>query len=175
MSYIPVAPYECYKQLTTIVSNFSQTTYQGIYQGGVDYPWTKQPPNSRPFDFQQEISTPAVDTIFHNVININNENCILVPVGYDGVINSYSCNFTGGGFVDGSGDLVWRITRNGNPIKNFEFILTERGDPNQPIKVNDIRIYSGDRVQFLINHANNPALSIGYIICDLGGYFYPNT
>lgn len=175
MNETPLAPYECYKRVAQIAANFAQDTYQSIYTGGVDYPWTKQGPNARPFAFQQQIATPPIDTIFHNVINVDNKNCILVPTGYDGAINSYGANFTGGGFVDGSGDLVWRISRNGVPIKNFEFILTERGDPNQPIPVNYIRIYSGDRIQFLINHAANVTLNDGFIICDLGGFFYPNT
>lgn len=170
-----LAPYECYKKLVKITNKFTQSTYQDMFKGGIDYPWTKQGPNARPFAFQQQISTPPIDGNFYNVINIDNQNCIKVPVGYDGVINSYGANFTGGGFVDGSGDLVWRISRNGVPIKNFEYILTERGDPNQPIPVNYIRVYSGDKIQFLINHAANVALNTGYIICDLGGFWFPNT
>lgn len=169
-----VAPYECYDRLTTLYENFTQAT-QARIAGGVDYPWTKFPPGGQSFQFQQEIPTPGISNNFSSVINVNGAGGILVPVGYDGCINMYSANYTGGGFVDGSGDLIWQITQNGQPIKNFENILTERGDPNQPIPVNTIKIYSGQLIQFLVAHPANPALSIGYIICSLGGYFYPNT
>ena len=38
---------------------------------------------------------------------------LVVPDGYDGVINAYSWNFTGGGFAQGGGDLQAQVLNNG--------------------------------------------------------------
>lgn len=51
-----------------------------------------------------------------------------VPTGYDGIIYSVLCKFVGLGFVNGSGDLLWRFMMNQHWIKSLQAIPTELGD-----------------------------------------------
>lgn len=163
-------PNEIYENLTKTWENVYGNTWNGAKpKRSTDAPWITQPTGSQPFNFQNAIQIPAINTGFQTVLSFK------VPDGYDGLVDQYSCNFTGGGFINASGDLVWRITQDNKTVKNYESILTERGDPNIPQGIDKLRIYSGRLVQFLVNHANNNLLSNGYIICALAGYFYPNT
>jgi len=129
-------------------------------------PWLDEPPGAQPFDPQESISLPAAagDTVVLTM---------LVPAGYDGVINEMSCNFTGGGFTQGSGDIIWSLRVDGKPYPNFGIITNEKGTPLQGRKIGRIRVYSGQRVQWLVNHVANLALN-GNVICSLTGYFYPS-
>lgn len=98
---------------------------------------------------------------------------LTVPTGLDGVIKKYSNNLTGGGFVNGSGDIIWRIRRNGRAIRNFDNILFESGTVDFPRELAaGIRIYSNDIITFTVEHVANAALA-GNVICSFVGYFYP--
>jgi hypothetical protein len=134
----------------------------------VKKPWIDPPSGALMFDPQGSIvlpnPPPSADTI---VLTYP------VPLGYDGVINYLSCNFTGGGFVQGSGDLIWRILINQKPLLNFNSITSEKGTPQQGRHIGYIRVYSGDVLQWVVNHASNPALN-GNVICSFTGYIYPS-
>jgi hypothetical protein len=132
-------------------------------------PWLNFPPGGISFSPQASIPIPSVGSGFVPVLTL------VVPQGNDGVINRIHNNFTGGGFVEGSGDIVWQITINGRAVKNYDQILTEKGSTQWLQKIAPIRIYSGQTIQYLVNHVNNPLLSNGFIICGFSGYFYPNT
>lgn len=131
-------------------------------------PWVEPPPNYQPIDEQSLIAVPAAPSVDTEVV------VVVIPVGSDGTINTYSCNYIGGGFVDGSGDLIWRITIDGQPIRNFSNIKTERGSPSQPRTIpGGIRVYSGQRVAVVVNHASNGALTEN-VSANLGGWTYPS-
>jgi len=146
---------------------------KGFSQFAADYsseydipPWIQRPSGFLDFDQVNAIALPgaplpaAANVIFGNV-----------PQGYDGVIEYYSCNFTGGGFVDGSGDIIWRVLADGRAIRNFENIQSEMGSLATPRPVK-IRIYSNQNYAFTVTHVANLLLA-GNIICCLKGYFYP--
>jgi hypothetical protein len=115
---------------------------------------------------QNQIPLPAVGSGFVVVAQLT------VPIGYNGVIKKIENNLTGGGFVNGSGDVVWQILIDDVPIKNYDSILTERGDPNSPAGINSIAIYSGQTISYVVNHVSNPTLT-GFTIAALVGYFFP--
>jgi hypothetical protein len=94
-----------------------------------------------------------------------------VPRGYDGVIEYLGNYLTGGGFVDASGDLVWRILADDRAIKNFGNITTQLGNLLNPSPIR-IRIYSGQVIKFTLSHIANAALD-DQCICLLKGYYYP--
>lgn len=130
-------------------------------------PWLDPPSGFFPFDEQNGIALPAVgagDTVVLTFV---------VPEGYDGVINKISNTYTAGGFVGFSGDIIWRIVANGKPIPNFQNIRNEKGTTQQPREISPIRIYSGQVIQYIVNHAANIGL-VGNTICSLTGYYYPN-
>jgi hypothetical protein len=128
-------------------------------------PWLEAPEGSVPFDPETAIDLPAAAG--NNVVVT-----LTVPDGYDGVINAYSWNFTGGGFIQGSGDLVVQLLRNGTPIRNYDNITVEKGSIAQARAISPLRIYSKDVISLVINHVANGLLT-GNVIGSLVGYFYP--
>src|ERR1035437_42487 len=129
-------------------------------------PWLDMPDGAMSFDQQLAIGMPAV---LGTAVIVS----LVVPSGYDGVINAYSWNFTGGGFVQGSGDLQVQMLRNGAAIRNYDNILMEKGSISVPRPISPMRIYSGQVIQLVINHLVNGLLA-GNVIGSFSGYFYPS-
>lgn len=97
-----------------------------------------------------------------------------VPRGYDGLIQRIHCSFTAGGFVDGSGDLIWRIWADGRPIRNYSNILFEQGSAQTPKTISGIRIFSGQVIMLSVTHAANNAYGpTDSTTASLAGYYYP--
>lgn len=104
-----------------------------------------------------------------------------VPIGYDGVLLGHFHVFTGGGFIEGSGDLAWRIAVN-DPSPRF---LRDCGD--MLVTIGRIAFYqtipgglqlrSGNVVSYIVNAPNTtgslPAPGTPSIIAGMHGYFYP--
>jgi hypothetical protein len=132
----------------------------------VNRPWVEPPEGSVPFDPQIAIALPAVAATAVIV-------ALVVPDGYDGVINAYSWNITGGGFVQGSGDLQVQMLRNGAAIRNYDNILVEKGTISTPRPISPLRVYSGQAISLVINHVANGLLA-GNVIGCFSGYFYPS-
>jgi len=128
-------------------------------------PWLEEPEGSAPYDQQTVVALPAVGGTATVVT-------MVVPEGMDGVINALSWNFTGGGFVQGSGDLQAQLYRNGAAVRNFDNILTEKGTVQTARPISPIRIYSNQIITLAINHIANGALN-GNVVGSLVGYFYP--
>jgi hypothetical protein len=131
-------------------------------------PWINEPPGSIPFDEQGGITlgaapTPGVDQPVVTMI---------VPQGFDGVINYISNNPTDTAFVDFSGDLIWKILINGRPARNFGNILARKGTMAQGRIISAIRIFSGDVVTYSVQYAAGAIT--GQVVCSLNGYFYPS-
>ena len=131
-------------------------------------PWLDMGEGGVPFDPQQTDTLTGVGT---QVAGVK----VVVPEGYDGVINGFNWNFsptTAVTFGQGSGDLQAQILRNGAAVRNYDNILMEKGCVLAPRPINPLRIYSGQTLQIVINHlANN--LLVGTVQTGLSGYFYP--
>ena len=144
-------------------------------------PWIEPPEGFSPYDYQGGVLLPVLGvasttnlTSATGAAAVNNANGgFTVDLGYDGVINSLSCNFTGAGFTDFSGDITWILFRNNAPIRNFNNIVAQKGTVQQPRAISPIRIYSGDIITWVVIHASNPSLN-GQVVCTLTGYTYPN-
>ena len=130
-------------------------------------PWIDEPSGSVSFDEQGGVALGVVGAGPQIVLTVN------VPRGFDGVIKNLSNNVNFGGFVQFSGDIVWRLKINGRPVKNYSNILAEKGTTQEPRAISPIRIYSGDIVTWEVEHVAN-VLLVGQIICSLGGYQYPS-
>lgn len=129
-------------------------------------PWIDPPEGYVPYDFRSKIALPVVGS---TVIVLTMQ----VPTGYDGVINGYSWNFTGGGFVEASGDIIVRILRNNAPIRNFDNITVEAGTIQNQRQISPIRIYSTQIIEITVTHNANGLLA-GDVVGSLVGYFYPS-
>jgi hypothetical protein len=131
----------------------------------IQRPWINPPEGFVPYDAANAIALPNVP-LAGTVVSF------VVPDGQDGVINSFSWNFTGGGFVQGSGDIVVQVQRNGAPVRNFENILVEKGTIGIPRPISPIRIFSKQVISIVVTHAANGLLN-GFVVGSLVGYFYP--
>lgn len=132
----------------------------------VKRPWLEEPSGSVPLDEQDGVDLPGVGL---SAIVLE----FLVPTGFDGVINYISNNVNFGGFVQFSDDIIWRILINQKPVRNFSNIRAEKGTIFQGRKISPIRLFSGNLVQYEVEHLANGALA-GQVICSTNGYFYPS-
>lgn len=94
-----------------------------------------------------------------------------VPRGMNGVIKRIANVYLGGGFVSGSGDIVWRILADGRPVRNFSNITSEFGSLESPLVVDDLIVYSNQRIEYTVTHVANVALG-DLTLCHMSGYFY---
>lgn len=138
-------------------------------------PWVEMPPGGLPFDEFGSIATPAANGAENAVLTFQ------VPYGFDGIILAHANMFTGPGFVEGSGDLVWRIrigkpSLQGRPQRNYGNITTTRGGVEEARTVyGGIQATSDDTVQYSVTHTvGSPIPPAGTrIICNLAGFYWP--
>jgi hypothetical protein len=89
----------------------------------------------------------------------------LVPSGRNGVINKVACNFVGGGWTAGTGDVVWRILIEGTPppgATSYDNIVDSLGSPAQPVGISGFRIFENQTLTVVI--FNNPAGANGGVV-----------
>jgi hypothetical protein len=89
----------------------------------------------------------------------------LVPIGRNGVINKVACNFVGGGWTAGTGDVVWRILIDGTPppgATSYDNIVDSLGSPAQPVGISGFRIFENQTLTVVI--FNNPAGANGGVV-----------
>lgn len=55
-----------------------------------------------------------------------------VPRGMRAVLNKLAIVHVGGGFVDGSGNVIWRVLVNGAGVKGMEALTSQVGSYSQP-------------------------------------------
>lgn len=132
-------------------------------------PWVQMPPDGEPFNPLTWIALPAVAAVDTAVVTL------VVPPGRDGVITRLANVALGVGWVEGTGELIWRILRNGEAIRNFEAILASLGNVSNPLSLqgSGIRIYENDTLQFTVRNISLAAG--GQIGAMFGGWFYPKA
>ena len=132
-------------------------------------PWVRMPPQGRRFSPISSISLPTNDGNDHLVTSF------LVPLGYDGVIVTVVANYSGQGFVEGSGDLTWRLQLNERYVKDYGNLQTSVGSLTIPTNIqNSIFLLSGQLVQFFVNRSvGSVSLVGGRIVCGLLGWYWP--
>ena len=97
-----------------------------------------------------------------------------VPTSMRLVLNQIGNNFVGGGFDEGSGNLIWQIWDNGVPIEDFENIIGSLGNVALPTPMAPIIFEQGHTVSFVIqNAAGSPILGgSGQVGATLRGWYY---
>jgi hypothetical protein len=144
-------------------------------QGYWPYPWSEMPPGGLPFDEWDSIVTPANNGIETVVLQFQ------IPFGYDGIILGVSNLFTGPGFVQGSGDFIWRIrigspSLQGRPQRNYSDIRVTLGSFQSPREVyGGIQVASEQFVEYSVTHAaTSPIIPGGTrIVCNIAGFYWP--
>jgi hypothetical protein len=101
----------------------------------------------------------------------------IVPDTYDGVIYAVHCGYGGTGFVDGSGDLVWRLRAGNAYLQGYGAITTMLGDVAQPLQLTEyVRIHAGQRIRFTVRNYNlsgNIQVGTSYVTAIVQGWLYP--
>jgi hypothetical protein len=121
-------------------------------------PWIYQPVN---FENVDQINYALVPAIGSTVTIIS----YVVPPGRNGIINKVACNFVGGGWVEGSGDIIWRILVDGTPppgATSYDSILASLGGPSQPTGIAGFRFFENQVLTFVA--FNNPAGANGGVV-----------
>ena len=98
-----------------------------------------------------------------------------VPLGRNGVIKKIANNLVGGGFNEGSGNVVWQILVDGAPppgATSYDNILASLGSPANPVEIAGFRIYEN---QILTLVVKNVALAVAGQLSGgrFVGYLYP--
>lgn len=136
-------------------------------------PWVVQPESAIPFASNGTINTPAIGSGWTDVIGPAGQYPMQVPNGFDGVIKTAVNFYNGGGFVSGSGSLIWRLLQNGAAVRNFDNILIQFGVMPFPSTIEGVRVKSNDTIQFQVNNISLAGAGT-QIVCYLGGYHYSN-
>jgi hypothetical protein len=130
--------------------------------------WIFPSMNSVHFDNAGDIPIPAVgieSAIFS----------FTVPKGFNGVMKEIANSIIGGGFTDGSGQLVWRILQNSQAVRGKENILNSLGSVAMPSRIGGgafIRILENDIITMTV--LNVSIVPGGQLIAGrLSGWFYP--
>lgn len=133
-------------------------------------PWFVPPPGYRSFDIQHAIATPAAPSAPTVVLSR------IVPTGFVMFVKGLSIVFSGGGFNQGSGDIIYTIRINGAPVKGYGNILTDLGTMQpanvQPREVSGIFATSGQLFEILVT-AVNPLGGGTQVVATIVGYDYP--
>lgn len=136
-------------------------------------PWVQMPDGGFPFSSNGTINTPAIGVGWTDVIGPAGQYQFQVPNGYDGVIKTLTCFYNGGGFVSGSGALIWRILQDGQAVRNYDNILVQLGVQPFPGNTEGIRVYSNQTIQFQVSNVSLVGAGT-QIFCFFGGWYYPS-
>jgi hypothetical protein len=99
-----------------------------------------------------------------------------IPVGYDAVISGLVLSYAGAGFVEGSGDLIWRVKLNRRWAKDFGNIQNSLGTVQTPYPT-QILAGSLSNVQVYVNAPNTSGgLQPGVIriLVQVLGWWFPS-
>lgn len=143
--------------------------------GSTDFPVQPNYPALPPHLYQPATGLPFNPTTYVTIPAIGAQATILdffVPNGYQGVINQMGNNFVGGGFVDGSGGLVWQLLLDGQPYPNFENIIASLGNPANPSVIGAVQLRERQHVQLVVKNVS--VVTAGQLIGGrLSGFYYP--
>lgn len=130
--------------------------------------WIFPSANAIHFDNAGDLAIPAIG-VEADVLSFP------VPNGFNGVIKEISNAFIGGGFVDGGGSIVWRVTINTVAVRGKENILNSLGSIAQPSRIGGggfIRLIENNIVALRV--LNVSVVVAGQLIAGrLSGWFYP--
>lgn len=132
--------------------------------------WIRAPKDFIPFRKYAAVPTPLAVTGDVVVLDFQ------IPEGFDGVIAAIFHVYTGPGFLEGGGDLVWRLLINRVYAIHLGNVQVTMGSQAQAYPLDGgIKVQSGTHVQYIVNAPN---LSGGIlplasqIVCGVEGVFY---
>jgi hypothetical protein len=138
-------------------------------------PWDEDfgavPEQSVPFRTVAGILTPAPAAGDQVVASLR------INPGYDGLLTGFFWGYTGTGFTQGSGDIIWRIKLNLRYSKDLSNVPFALGSPQLPIPLTEGQILvAGQTVQVIVNVPNlSGMIQVGAsrIVGGLIGFAWP--
>lgn len=125
------------------------------------------PPMGVAFNFANYVTIPAIGA---SAVVLS----FRVPSGRNGVISQIANNFVGGGFVDGSGNILWRFMQDNVALVGLENLNTSLGTPAQPSRTAPVRIMEGKLISLVVT--NVAIVVAGQLIGGrMSGHFYPRN
>jgi hypothetical protein len=147
------------------------------FRNGYPLPWADDfgtnavPEQSVPFNKTGGIVTPATAAGDQIVISER------VPQGYDGLLLGAYWFYTGSGFLEGSGDIVWRVQLVQRFLEDLGNIQFQMGSSVSPMPMTEGQILlSGQVVRILVNVPNlSGMIQIGasQVVAGLIGFYWP--
>lgn len=139
---------------------------------GIAPPWVEMPKDGRVFNRVAAIALPAAENVETDLIDY------VVPVGWDGVLITITTAFSGTGFIEGSGSLVWRLRRDRYFVSDYGNVTTTLGSLASPYDLEGagVRAVSQQRLRLTVT-VGTGGLGVlgptGRIIGKLSGWVYP--
>ena len=145
---------------------------------GAKEPWKTQPRGSRPVSKTGSQTIAALAAVLGTDVEVISYVC---PEGWDGNIQITTNLYTGGGFEEGGGQLVWRIRYNAGIgayyANNYGSILTTQGSlqaQGLPDWGAGLLIRSNQRISYDCRCTDAALLDpAARVICTLKGYIWP--
>lgn len=152
-------------------------TIPAEYRQRYPLPWDEDfganaiPPQARPLSKIGSVVTPA--TAAGDVLVIQDR----VPYGYDGLLAGFFVSYTGQGFEQGSGDIVWRLQLNQRYLEDLGNLPFALGSSVSPCPLTEGQILlSGQLIRLLVNVPNlsgNIQIGNSRINGGLFGFYWP--
>lgn len=145
------------QQLVEVLENISTRITKAAY--------LEMPPDGTPFNEAAYVTIPAIGATA-TILTFQ------VPGGKNGSIKWLGNNYVGAGFTEGTGDLIWQLQADGQPIRNMEKIKGSLGSPASPSETAPIRIYESQTISLVCTNVNVVAAQ-QLLGGRLSGWFYP--
>jgi hypothetical protein len=130
--------------------------------------WVDPPDNWQNIDQLGYVALPAIGAQA-NIIQFQ------VPAGYNGVIRKIANNYVGGGWIEGSGSVVWQILVDGAPppgANSYSAIVGSLGSPANPVEISGFRIFENQVITVVVENVS--LVAAGQLAgARLIGWLYP--
>jgi len=142
---------------------------------GAEYgaaPWIEMPPDGRRFQASNGIAVPALAFINTDILVVSFQ----TPLGWDGIITSQVNLFTGAGFAEGGGDIIWRLRIGKWWVNNCDAINTTLGSLANayPLEGSGVRLLSGQLVQYFADVTSLASIDPNArIVAKVAGWIWP--
>jgi len=130
--------------------------------------WLYPPADWENLDQFNYVALPAIGASA-NIISYT------IPAGRHAVIQKIGNNFVGGGWVEGSGAVIWRILVDGFPAPgatSYSSILGSLGSPASPTGISGFRVFENQVLTLVVSNVS--IVVAGQVAGGrLVGYLYP--
>ena len=135
-------------------------------------PWRDMPANGERFQRRGVAPLPAAENVEVNVITYT------VPAGWEGVLLTVTNVFNSVGFLEGSGDLIWRVKFDWQWFKDLDAVQISLGRLDNPyaLEGGGYRLFENQTLtyNFLVGTGGLANLDPkGMVICAMSGWLYP--